>query len=55
MVERLFNEAPAPIALMRGPEFVLEFVNPRSAMMWNRDSIAELVGKPLFEGLPGNG
>ena len=32
-VESLFNEAPAPIALMRGPDFLLEFVNPQCAKM----------------------
>lgn len=52
IVETLFNSAPAPIALIRGPELVLEFVNPQCATMWRRDGVAELVGKPLVEGLP---
>jgi len=52
VLEAVFNEAPAPIALMRGPELVLDFVNLQCANMWSRESVSELRGKPLLEALP---
>jgi signal transduction histidine kinase len=48
-LESLFQQAPAAICVMRGPEHVYEFANPRYlALVGNRD----VVGKPLREALP---
>ena len=52
IVETLFNEAPVPIALLRGPELVVEFVNPQCVAMWNRDTVKEFLGEPMLDALP---
>jgi signal transduction histidine kinase/CheY-like chemotaxis protein len=52
LIETLFNSAPASIALIRGPELVIEFANPRCVELWQRRSASELVGKPLLVAMP---
>jgi signal transduction histidine kinase/CheY-like chemotaxis protein len=52
IIETLFNEAPSPITLIRGPELVVEFANPACLAIWQRRSASEVVGKPLLEALP---
>ena len=47
--QMLFNQAPAMIAITRGPEHRFEFVNPRyQALFPGR----ELLGRPLLEAMP---
>jgi PAS domain S-box-containing protein len=45
----LVTQAPAAIAIMRGPDFVFEFTNPLYEKVAGRTG---LVGKPLREALP---
>ncbi len=45
----LFQQAPGPVALLRGPDFIFEFVNAAYAdLVGHRD----VVGKPLIQALP---
>lgn len=45
----LFRQAPTPVALLRGPDHVFEFVNEAYAGLVGRRDVA---GKPLREALP---
>ena len=47
----LFMQAPTPIVILRGPEHVVEFVNPMTCKVWGR-SEAEVLQKPLLDALP---
>lgn len=52
--ERLYNlfvQTPVPIAIFRGPKFVIELANPPVCEFWGK-TIEELINKPLFEALP---
>jgi PAS domain S-box-containing protein len=46
-----FQEAPVAMGLMRGPDFVVEWANPRMGQMWGRP-VGQVVGRPHFEALP---
>ncbi|SMB92452.1 PAS/PAC sensor signal transduction histidine kinase [Hymenobacter roseosalivarius DSM 11622] len=48
---RAFEQAPVPIAILRGPEFVVELANPSLGALWGRP-VAPALGRPLFEALP---
>ncbi|OWP62298.1 hypothetical protein CDA63_15025 [Hymenobacter amundsenii] len=48
---RAFEQAPVPIAILRGPDFVVELANPLLAAVWGRP-VAPALGRPLFEALP---
>jgi PAS domain S-box-containing protein len=48
----LFMQAPAMIAVVRGPEHVVELVNPVYSQAVGLRDLGELVGKPLREVLP---
>jgi signal transduction histidine kinase/FixJ family two-component response regulator len=52
LMETLFNAAPAAIALIRGPELVIAFANPRCVELWQRAKASDVVGKPLLVALP---
>ena len=45
----MFRQAPAPVALLRGPRHVFEFINGAYARLIGRDDVA---GKPLVDALP---
>ncbi|GAA3967081.1 PAS domain-containing protein [Mucilaginibacter dorajii] len=49
-IEKLFDEIPAQIAIVTGPDLVYEFINPRykTELFPNR----EVLGKPLLYALP---
>jgi PAS domain S-box-containing protein len=49
-IEKLFDEIPAQIAIVTGPDMVYEFINPRykTDLFPNR----EVLGKPLLDALP---
>lgn len=47
----LFMQAPVPVALLRGPEHVVELANPPALRVWGRTGAA-VRGKPLPEVLP---
>ncbi|MGZ5287035.1 MAG: PAS domain S-box protein, partial [Flavisolibacter sp.] len=44
-------QAPVSMSILRGENFVVEIANDRMFELWGRTS-EELLGKPLFEGLP---
>jgi ActR/RegA family two-component response regulator len=48
----LFMQAPAAIALTRGPDHVFELVNPIFLRMVGRGQPSDLLGKPAAEALP---
>jgi signal transduction histidine kinase len=48
-LQRLFLEAPAAICILRGPELVYEFLNPRYQQFFPD---RQLLGKPLRDALP---
>lgn len=50
-LERVFEQAPAAIAVYRGPKYTIELANPTVARLWGRTR-EELLGKGLFEALP---
>jgi len=52
LMEGLFSAAPAAIALIRGPELVVAFVNPRCLELWQRLKASDVVGKPLLVAVP---
>lgn len=47
----LFMQAPTPIAILRGPDHIIELANPLTCQAWGRaeDQVLE---RPLFEALP---
>jgi PAS domain S-box-containing protein len=47
----LFMQAPTLIAVLRGPEHVIELVNPPLCLVWGRDE-AEMLNRSLFDVLP---
>lgn len=47
----LFAEAPVAIAILRGPEHVIDLVNPSAALMWGRPA-EEVLGGKLSTVLP---
>jgi len=52
LMEGLFSAAPAAIALIRGPELIVAFANPRCLELWQRLKASDVVGKPLLVALP---
>ncbi|WP_426061241.1 PAS domain-containing protein [Hymenobacter sp. B1770] len=48
---RAFEQAPVSIAILRGPEFVVELANPSLGVLWGRP-VGPALGRPLFEALP---
>jgi PAS domain S-box-containing protein len=51
LLHSLFMQAPTLIAVLRGPDHVIELANPPICRVWGR-SEAELVNRPLLEALP---
>jgi len=52
LMEAVFTDAPAAIALLRGPELTIAFANPRCVELWQREKASDVVGKPLLVALP---
>ncbi|MBJ6107666.1 PAS domain-containing protein [Hymenobacter sp. BT523] len=50
-LQRLFAQAPVAIALLRGPELVIELANGAVETIWGR-AAAQVLGRPYFEALP---
>ena len=50
-LQRIFEQAPAAVAVFRGPRFVVEWANPAVCAMWGRTP-TQAQGRPLFELLP---
>jgi PAS domain S-box-containing protein len=50
-LDRLFTQAPIAMALLRGPNYVIELANETMATVWGRP-LAQVLGQPVFEALP---
>ena len=50
-LHRAYQEAPVAMGLLRGPDFVVEWANPRMGQLWGRP-LAQVLGRPHFEALP---
>lgn len=50
-VYSFFEQAPIAIAVLEGPEYVIEQANPAVCAIWGRKQ-TDVLGKPLFEALP---
>jgi signal transduction histidine kinase/ActR/RegA family two-component response regulator len=48
----IFDAVPAPVAVMRGEQLVIEYVNPACVALWQRESAAQLLGRPVLDALP---
>jgi signal transduction histidine kinase/CheY-like chemotaxis protein len=51
-MEGLFNAAPAAIAMLRGPDLLVVFANPRCLELWQRAKLNDVLGKPLLSVIP---
>ena len=51
LLHSLFMQAPTLIAVLRGPDHVIELANPPICRVWGR-SEAELVNRPLLDAMP---
>ncbi|HVY47566.1 MAG TPA: response regulator, partial [Minicystis sp.] len=49
-LERLFQQAPAAICIVRGPALVVDLANASCLARWGKS--ADIVGKPLLDGVP---
>lgn len=47
----LSKHAPNGLAIIKGPDFIVDYANPSICKMWGRDK-DDVIGKPLFEILP---
>ncbi|WP_375742426.1 PAS domain-containing protein [Corallococcus interemptor] len=50
-LHRLLQQAPVALAILRGPEHVVELANERVCQLWGRAS-AQVLGRPLLHALP---
>ena len=50
-LQRIFEQAPVAIAILRGPELVIELANAAVGLIWGREP-AQVLGRPYFEALP---
>ena len=47
----MFEQAPVPITILRGPSYVVELANEAVAAIWGRPA-AQVLGRPYFEAVP---
>ncbi|HEV7672543.1 MAG TPA: ATP-binding protein [Thermoanaerobaculia bacterium] len=52
LLHSLFMQAPTPIAVLRGPQHVIELANPPLCQIWGRAE-QEVLNRPLAEVIPG--
>ncbi|NML67009.1 PAS domain-containing protein [Hymenobacter sp. RP-2-7] len=50
-LQRIFEQAPVAIAIMRGPQLIIELANAAVGAIWGRPP-AQTLGRPYFEALP---
>jgi PAS domain S-box-containing protein len=48
---RLFEQAPNPMVILRGPEHMIELANPAACQVWGRTP-EQVLRRPLFDVLP---
>lgn len=50
-MKNMILQAPVAMCIFRGPDFVVEVANKKVLELWGKQE-AEVMGKPIFEGLP---
>jgi len=50
-LQAVLEQAPVAIAIIQGPNYVIEVANPLVATIWGRTK-EQLIGRPLFDALP---
>jgi signal transduction histidine kinase len=50
-LQRIFEQAPVAIAIMRGPALVVELANAEVSAIWGRP-LGQTLGRPYFEAVP---
>ena len=50
-LQRIFEQAPVAIAILRGPNLIIELANAAVGLIWGR-APAQVLGRPYFEALP---
>ncbi|MFD1871107.1 PAS domain-containing sensor histidine kinase [Hymenobacter bucti] len=50
-LQRVFQDVPVAMGLLRGPNFVIEWANQPMGQLWGRP-VAQVQGRPHFEALP---
>ncbi|MDO7887150.1 PAS domain-containing sensor histidine kinase [Hymenobacter cheonanensis] len=50
-LQAVLEQAPVAIAIVQGPNYLIEVANPLIASIWGRTQ-AQLLGQPLFDALP---
>jgi signal transduction histidine kinase len=50
-LQRIYEQAPVAIGILRGPDYVIELANARLRALWGRSG-AELLSQPLFDAVP---
>ncbi len=50
-LQRIFEQAPVAIAIMRGPQLVVELANAKVSAIWGRPP-GQTLGRPYFEAVP---
>ncbi|AKD05855.1 hypothetical protein PKOR_20255 [Pontibacter korlensis] len=47
----IFQQAPVGIAIVRGPQYIIDLANPGVCEIWGREA-EDVLGKPVIEALP---
>lgn len=50
-LQNLFQQAPLAISVLKGPEYVIEVVNPAMCRLWGKE-YEDIINKPLLEAIP---
>ncbi|MBB6611679.1 PAS domain-containing protein [Pontibacter sp. Tf4] len=50
-MSEIFMQAPVGITILRGPEYIVDLVNPGICEIWGR-TYEEVIGRPVLEALP---
>lgn len=50
-LQEIFHQAPVGIAIVRGPQYVIDLANPGVCQIWGREP-QEVLGKPVVDALP---
>ena len=50
-LQRIFEQAPMAVTVLRGPQFTVELANSAMCAIWGREE-SQLLGRPYFEAVP---
>ncbi|WP_324680492.1 PAS domain-containing sensor histidine kinase [Hymenobacter sp. GOD-10R] len=53
-LQTLFAQAPMALVVLRGPQFLIEQANAQAGHIWGV-AVADVLGRPHFEAIPGSG